>query len=107
LKRPHVCCADGADDCDLHNQDCGPLGDIEMREFLAGSWPSYRGMSTTPDDILVTLGSGQGLELINEILCEPGDLVIMEKFTYQGAMNRLRARYQHIRCETRRRWSRY
>ena len=75
-----------------YNQDCGPLGDIEMREFLASKLAKYRGMSTTTDDVLVTSGSGQGLELINEILCEPGDTVMMEEFTYQGAMNRLRAR---------------
>ena len=62
-----------------------------MREFLAGKLAKYQGMSATPDDVLVTSGSGQGLELINEILCEPGDTVIMEEFTYQGAMIRLRA----------------
>ena len=53
-------------------------------------------MSATPDDVLVTSGPGQGLELINEILCEPGDTVIMEEFTFQGAMNRLRARNVNI-----------
>lgn len=75
-----------------YNQDSGPLGDVEMRKFLAEKLAKYRGMSTTPDDVLVTSGSGQGLELINEILCNPGDTVIMEEFTYQGAMNRLKAR---------------
>lgn len=79
-----------------YNQDCGPLGDIEMREFLANKLAKYRGMSTTPDDVLVTSGSGQGLELINDIFCEAGDTVIMEEFTYQGAMNRLRARGVNI-----------
>ena len=75
-----------------YNQDCGPLGDIEMREFLAGKLSKFRGMSVTTEDILVTSGSGQALDLINDILLESGDAVIMEEFTYQGAMNRLRAR---------------
>jgi 2-aminoadipate transaminase len=75
-----------------YGQDSGPLGDREMRQFLSDKMNKYRGMSTTIDDILVTSGSGQGLDLINEILCEAGDTVIMEEFTYQGAMNRLRAR---------------
>ena len=75
-----------------YNQDSGPLGDIEMRQFLAGKLAKFRGMSAGEDEILVTSGSGQALELINQILCESGDTVIMEEFTYQGAMNRLRAR---------------
>lgn len=75
-----------------YGQDSGPLGDKEMRKFLSDKVNSYRGMSVTPDDILVTSGSGQALELINQVLVAPGDTVVMEEFTYQGALNRLRAR---------------
>jgi 2-aminoadipate transaminase len=46
----------------------------------------------TPDDVLVTTGSGHALELINDVLVEPGDTVVAEAFTYQGALSRLRAR---------------
>ena len=49
-------------------------------------------MSATTEDILVTSGSGQALDLMNDILLESGDTVIMEEFTYYGAMNRLSAR---------------
>lgn len=65
-----------------YNQDCGPLSDIEMREFLAEKLAKYRGMSATTEDILVTSGSGQALDLMNDILLESGDTVIMEEFTY-------------------------
>lgn len=75
-----------------YGQDSGPLGDHEMRGFLADKLNKYRGMSVTPDDVLVTSGSGQALELINQVLIEPGDTVVAEEFTYQGALNRLRAR---------------
>lgn len=75
-----------------YGQDSGPLGDREMRGFLADKLNRYRGMSITPDDVLVTSGSGQALDLINQVLVAPGDTVIMEAFTYQGALNRLRAR---------------
>ena len=75
-----------------YGQDGGPLGDKEMRAFLAGKLNRYRGMSVTPDDVLVTSGSGQALELINQVLVDPGETVVMEAFTYQGALNRLRAR---------------
>ena len=53
-----------------------------MRQFLAGKLAKFRGMSAGENEILVTSGSGQALELINQILCEPGDTVIMEEFTY-------------------------
>ena len=75
-----------------YNQDSGPLGDIEMRQFLSEKLAKYRGMTAEIDEILVTSGSGQALELINQVMCEPGDTVIMEEYTYQGGMNRLRAR---------------
>ncbi|MEC7648845.1 MAG: hypothetical protein VX900_10940 [Pseudomonadota bacterium] len=65
-----------------YNQDCGPLSDIEMREFLAEILAKYRGMSATTEDILVTSGSGQALDLINDILLESGETVIMEAYTY-------------------------
>ncbi|MEC8199397.1 MAG: PLP-dependent aminotransferase family protein, partial [Pseudomonadota bacterium] len=50
-----------------YNQDFGPLGDIEMREFLAGRLVKCCGISATTEDILVTSGSGQALDLINDI----------------------------------------
>ena len=49
-----------------------------MREFLAERLAKYRGMTATTEDILVTSGSGQALDLINDILLESGDTVIME-----------------------------
>ena len=53
-----------------------------MREFLAGRLAKYRGMSATTEYILVTSGSGQVLDLTNNILLESDDKVIMEEFTY-------------------------
>ena len=75
-----------------YNQDSGPLGDVEMRQFLSEKLAKYRGMTAGIDEILITSGSGQALELINQVMCVTGDTVIMEEYTYQGAMNRLQAR---------------
>jgi 2-aminoadipate transaminase len=75
-----------------YGQDSGPLGDRELRAFLADRLVRYRGLSVTSDDVLVTSGSGQALELINDVLLKPGDIVVAEEFTYQGALNRLRGR---------------
>src|SRR6266576_2994117 len=43
-----------------------------------------------PDDVLITQGSGQAIDLVNAVLLEPGDTVILEEFTYQGYLNNLR-----------------
>ncbi len=75
-----------------YGQDSGPLGDRELRAFIADRLARYRGVSVTSDDVLITSGSSQALELINDVLLKPGDVVIAEEFTYQGALNRLRAR---------------
>ena len=47
-------------------------------------------VQASPDAVLITSGSNQWIDLLNEVLLEPGDTVIMELFTYQGAVNRLR-----------------
>jgi 2-aminoadipate transaminase len=46
-------------------------------------------MSCEPEDILVVSGSLQALDLVNGALLARGDTVLIEKETYQGAINRL------------------
>jgi 2-aminoadipate transaminase len=73
-----------------YNMNSGPLGYSGLREFLVEKMGHYRGIRATPDEVLITSGSNHAIDLINQILLEPGDTVIMELFTYQGAVNRLR-----------------
>lgn len=75
-----------------YNLDGGPLGDREMREFLAWKMKKYRGFAPSPDEILVTPGSNPALLLIFDVLIDRGDTVIAEEFTYSGALGRMRAR---------------
>jgi 2-aminoadipate transaminase len=44
------------------------------------------GMSPDPDDIIVTTGGQQALDLIAKTLVDPGDVVICEAPTYPGAV---------------------
>jgi 2-aminoadipate transaminase len=44
------------------------------------------GMRCTTDEILITNGSQQALDLIGKILLDPGDAVLVEKPTYLGAL---------------------
>ena len=69
----------------------GPLGHAGLRAFVADKL-SMRGIETTGDDVLITSGSLQGLDLVNEVLLQKGDTVIMEQLTYSGAITRLQRR---------------
>jgi 2-aminoadipate transaminase len=40
--------------------------------------------------VLITTGSGQGIDIISRIYLEPGDTVLLEEFCYAGAINRFR-----------------
>ncbi|HEY8431683.1 MAG TPA: PLP-dependent aminotransferase family protein [Sandaracinaceae bacterium] len=44
------------------------------------------GVPATSDDILVTTGSQQGLDLIARALLDPGDVVLTQSTTYTGAL---------------------
>jgi 2-aminoadipate transaminase len=53
------------------------------------------GIDAHPDDVTVTVGSQQGLDLITRIFCDPGDVVLVEAPSYVGALGVFRS-YQ---CE--------
>jgi len=44
------------------------------------------GIDADPDDVTVTVGSQQGLDLITRIFCDPGDVVLAEAPSYVGAL---------------------
>jgi 2-aminoadipate transaminase len=68
----------------------GPLGYTGLREFIARKSASHRGIAAGADDVLITVGSMQGIDLVNTLLVRPGDTVIVEAFTFAGALGRLR-----------------
>lgn len=45
-----------------------------------------RGISSTRDDLLVTSGSQQGIDLIGRVLVAPGDVVLVELPTFTGGI---------------------
>ncbi|MEZ5824549.1 MAG: PLP-dependent aminotransferase family protein [Geminicoccaceae bacterium] len=73
-----------------YNLDSGPLGHAGLRQFIAGKLESQRGIAGTAEDVLVTTGSLQALDLVNALFLDPGDVVLMEELTYAGAMSRVR-----------------
>ncbi len=51
---------------------------------------STRGVQTSADQLLVTTGSQQGLNLVGRVLLDPGDVALVELPTYTGAITAFR-----------------
>jgi len=67
----------------------GPQGYRALRDFLVGKLKRDAGFGCSADDILITSGSLQALDLVNNTLLTRGDTVLIEEDCYQGSINRL------------------
>jgi len=56
----------------------------ELRNFLAGWIKKTDGVECTPEELFITHGSAQGMELAAKILIEPGDVALVGLPTYFG-----------------------
>jgi GntR family transcriptional regulator/MocR family aminotransferase len=61
-----------------------PAGDDVLRQQLAARLRTTRGIARPTDQILVTSGAQQALEICARVLVNEGDRVIVEDPTYQG-----------------------
>lgn len=75
-------------------------GFLPLREHIVKRMEKV-GVKCTPDDILVTSGSQQGLEFTAKLFINPGDKIVCESPTYLGALNAFKG-YQPeiIECPT-------
>jgi 2-aminoadipate transaminase len=60
-------------------------GYLPLREMLVRHMSRY-GIEVTPDNVLVTAGAQQALDLIGKLFLNPGDIVLTEEPTYLGAI---------------------
>lgn len=58
----------------------------ELRQYIADRYNRIFGLDITMDNIIITTGSQQALDLIGKILLNKGDGVIVEKPTYLAAI---------------------
>ena len=49
------------------------------------------GIAAHPDDVVVTVGSQQAVDLVTRVFCDPGDVVICEAPSYVGALGVFKA----------------
>jgi 2-aminoadipate transaminase len=74
----------------------------QLREFLLELMQRRLGTAVHPEQLLVTSGSQQGLNLVARVLLDPGDVVVIEAPTYPGTIHSLRntgARFAAIPCD--------
>lgn len=65
----------------------GPTeGDLRLRQELV-KWMAKDGIRATPDQVLITTGSQQGLDLAARVLLDPGDVVLVELPSYMAALH--------------------
>ena len=67
----------------------GPQGYLPLREFLVKKLKADAGITCTTDEILITSGSLQGMDLINAMLIAHGDTAIIEEDNYGGTITKL------------------
>ncbi len=72
-----------------YNLGGSPLGYLPLREFIGEKLSVRAGTTAEPDEILITSGSLQALDLVNQALLSPGDTIMIEMATYGGMISRL------------------
>lgn len=66
-------------------------GHLPLRQWISAHLAATVGVSAAPDEILVTHGSQQALDLLAKVLLDPGDLVVTENPAYLGALQAFQA----------------
>jgi len=61
-------------------------GYLPLREYIAERYFLKRGLQASPDEILITNGSQQGLDLVGKVFLNKGDRVVIERPGYLGAI---------------------
>jgi hypothetical protein len=78
-----------ADALDVHGstilQYAGGQGHLSLRERLI-TLMTDEGVDADPDDMVITTGAQQALDLIGKIFIDPGDLIAVEAPAYVGAL---------------------
>jgi 2-aminoadipate transaminase len=61
-------------------------GYLPLRQYIVRRYREKKGLKLTPDNILITTGSQQGLDLIAKAFINKGDAIVLERPGYLGAI---------------------
>jgi len=67
-----------------------PTGQFELRQRI-GDYIAEQGIAASPDNLMVTSGAQQAIDLIVRCLVPPGASAVIERPAYYGVINSLRA----------------
>ncbi|MGZ4438690.1 MAG: aminotransferase-like domain-containing protein, partial [Nocardioidaceae bacterium] len=71
-------------------------GDPQLREHICAVMARV-GIAAHPDEVVVTAGSQQALDLVTRIFVDPGDVVLAEAPSYVGALGTFRSYEAEVR----------
>ncbi|MEM9010395.1 MAG: PLP-dependent aminotransferase family protein [Pseudomonadota bacterium] len=74
-----------------YGMDSGPQGHLPLRAFICDTLARRAQIAAKPEEVLLTGGSLQAMDLVNKALLNAGDVVILEAANYAGALSRLDA----------------
>lgn len=74
-----------------YGMESGPQGHLPLREEVCAILKRRAGMEVTPDQVLMTSGSLQAMDLVNAALLDAGDVVLLEAANYAGTLTKLDA----------------
>ena len=81
----------------------GATNGYEPLKGYISKWMATRmGRETNPDEMLITTGSQEGMDLLCAVLISEGDTIIVEGPTYPGALHAMRnrgARFLSVPCD--------
>ena len=73
-----------------------------LRELVADKLAADRNIRIAPEDVVIGAGSSQPIQLVAEVLVDPGDVVLTEDFVYSGTLStlrRFRADVRGVECD--------
>ena len=76
-------------------------GESDLREAIAQRMTA-EGVPTAAGDLIITTGSQQGLTLLGQVMCDPGDVILVEDPTYLAALQTFGlsgARFAAVDCD--------
>ena len=84
-------------------QYAGSQGYYPLREWICERYNRKHHLNITPENILITNGSQQGLDMLGKLFINPGDPVILEAPSYLGAIQAFSAycpKFHSVRLNT-------
>ncbi|CAI8028230.1 Aromatic-amino-acid aminotransferase 1 [Geodia barretti] len=73
-----------------------------LRELVADKLRRDRQMDVTADDIILTSGSGEAINMLIQAMTDPGDVLLTEEYVYLGTMRQMRlwgANVVGVKCD--------